>query len=203
VAEIEALGRGCHTVAADLADAAEVEAVATAVAAEHRIDLLVNNAGVIGRGPVATVSFADWRRVVDINLDAAFLLARCVGATMLERGAGRIVNIASLLSFQGGVNVAAYTASKHAVAGLTKALATEWAGLGVGVNAVAPGYVATNNTAALRADPARNHAITERIPVGRWADPADIANAIVFLCAPAAAYVHGHVLVVDGGWLAR
>ncbi|MFI6996811.1 SDR family oxidoreductase [Nocardia sp. NPDC050175] len=202
-AEIEALGRECVTVGADLADPAAVEAVATSVAAEHRIDLLVNNAGIISRGPATTVSLADWRRVLDVNLDAAFLLARCLGAPMLERGAGRIVNIASLLSFQAGVNVGSYAASKHAVVGLTKALSTEWAGLGVGVNAVAPGYVATANTAALRADAARNHAITERIPIGRWAEPADITGAIVFLCSPAAAYVHGHVLVVDGGWLAR
>ncbi|WP_063040938.1 SDR family oxidoreductase [Nocardia pseudovaccinii] len=202
-AEVEALGRACSTVGADLTDSAAVEALASSLAAEHRIDLLVNNAGIISRGPAVQVSLPEWRRVLDVNLDAAFVLARCIGATMVERGAGRIVNIASLLSFQGGINVAAYTASKHAVAGLTKALATEWAGLGVGVNAIAPGYVATANTAALRADPARNRAVTERIPVGRWAEAEDIAGAIVFLCTPAAAYVHGHILVVDGGWMAR
>jgi 2-deoxy-D-gluconate 3-dehydrogenase len=202
-AEIRALGRECETVGADLTDLAEVETVASTVAAEHRIDLLVNNAGIISRGAAQHVSIIDWRRVFEVNLDAAFLLARCVGATMLERGAGRIVNIASLLSFQGGVNVAAYTASKHAIAGLTKALANEWSGAGVGVNAVAPGYIATANTGPLRADPDRNRAITERIPVGRWGEPDDICGAVVFLCSPAAAYVHGHVLVVDGGWMAR
>lgn len=202
-AEIRATGRACETVGADLSDLAAVESVATEVAAGQRIDLLVNNAGIISRGAAQQVSLAEWRRVLDVNLDAAFLLARCFGAGMLERGAGRIVNIASVLSFQGGINVAAYTASKHAIAGLTKALANEWAGAGVGVNAVAPGYVATDNTAALRADQDRNRAIAERIPAGRWAEPDDISGAVVFLCAPAAAYLHGHVLVVDGGWMAR
>ncbi|WP_225725402.1 MULTISPECIES: SDR family oxidoreductase [unclassified Nocardia] len=202
-AEIRALGRACDTVGVDLTDLAAVESAAVALAAAHRIDLLVNNAGIIGRGAAVGVSLADWRKVLDVNLDAAFLLARTMGAAMLDRGAGRIVNIASLLSFQGGINVASYTASKHAIAGLTKALATEWAGRDVGVNAVAPGYVTTANTAALQADTERNRAITERIPVGRWGTPEDIAGAIVFLCSPAASYVHGHVLVVDGGWLAR
>lgn len=202
-ADIRALGRTCDTVSADLTDLAIVESVATSVAAEYRIDLLVNNAGVINRGPAVQVSAADWRQVMSVNLDAAFLLARCIGATMLERGAGRIVNIGSLLSFQGGVNVVAYTASKHAIAGMTKALAAEWSGAGVGVNAIAPGYIVTANTAALRADVDRYRAISERIPMGRWGEPDDLAGAVVFLCSPAAAYVHGHVLVVDGGWMAR
>ncbi|MFI5776131.1 SDR family oxidoreductase [Nocardia sp. NPDC051570] len=201
--QIRALGRECGTVAGDLTDPDEVEVTATALAAEQRIDLLVNNAGIISRGAAVGISLSDWRRVLRVDLDSAFVLARCFGARMLERRAGRIVNIASLLSFQGGVNVASYTASKHALAGLTKSLATEWASAGVGVNAIAPGYIVTDNTAALRADPARDRAITERIPAGRWGSPADIAGAVVFLCSPAAAYLHGHVLVVDGGWLAR
>ncbi|MQY29352.1 SDR family oxidoreductase [Nocardia aurantia] len=202
-AEVRALGRECDTVGADLTDPAGAESVATELAARRRIDLLVNNAGIISRGPAAEVSLTEWRRVLGVNLDAAFLLSRCFGTAMLARGSGRIVNIASLLSFQGGVNVASYTASKHGVAGLTKALATEWAGAGVGVNAIAPGYIATGNTAPLRADPERNRAISERIPAGRWGEPGDLAGAVVFLCSPAAAYVHGHVLVVDGGWTAR
>ncbi|WP_019930405.1 SDR family oxidoreductase [Nocardia sp. BMG111209] len=202
-AEVRALGRECDTVGADLTDPAAVESAAGDLAARRRIDLLVNNAGIISRGPAAEVSLTQWRQVLDVNLDAAFLLSRCFGTAMLARGTGRIVNIASLLSFQGGLNVASYTASKHGIAGLTKALATEWAGAGVGVNAIAPGYIATANTAALRADPDRNRAISARIPAGRWGDPADLAGAVVFLCSPAAAYVHGHVLVVDGGWMAR
>ncbi len=141
--------------------------------------------------------------MLDVNLDSAFTLAATFGAAMLERGDGRIVNIASLLSFQGGIRVPAYTAAKHALAGLTKALANEWAGRGVNVNAVAPGYVTTDNTADLRADPGRESAITDRIPAGRWGAPTDISGAVAYLCSPAAAYVHGHVLVVDGGWLGR
>ncbi|MBU3065331.1 SDR family oxidoreductase [Nocardia sp. NEAU-G5] len=202
-AEVRALGREADTVGVDLADLAAVEATATELAAGHRIDLLINNAGIIGRGAAQGISLAEWQRVLAVDLDAAFLLARCLGAPMLERGAGRIVNIASLLSFQGGINVASYTAGKHAIAGLTKALATEWAGRGVGVNAIAPGYIATANTLPLREDPIRNRAIVDRIPAGRWGEPDDLAGAVVFLCSPAAAYVHGHVLVVDGGWLAR
>jgi len=141
--------------------------------------------------------------VLQVNLDAVFLLCRLFGEPMRERGRGKIVNVASLLSFQGGLNVASYTASKHAVAGLTKALANEWAAGGVNVNAVAPGYVVTANTAALRADTTRSDEIRARIPAGRWGEPADIAGAVVFLASPAADYVHGHTLVVDGGWLGR
>ena len=143
------------------------------------------------------------RRVLDVNLDATFLLSQLVGAPMLARGSGSIVSIASLLSFQGGVRVPAYAASKHAVVGLTKALANEWAGSGVNVNAVAPGYIATDNTSALRQDPDREQSIRARIPAGRWGEPDDLVGAVVFLCTPAAAYVHGHTLVVDGGWMGR
>jgi 2-dehydro-3-deoxy-D-gluconate 5-dehydrogenase len=201
--EIAAYGRKVRTVAADLADGRAVRRVADEVLAEGPVDILVNNAGIIRRSPALAVDDGAWRAVLQVNLDAVFQLCRLFGAPMCERGYGKIVNIASMLSFQGGINVASYTASKHAVVGLTKALATEWAAGGVNVNAVAPGYVATANTAALRADVRREAEIRGRIPAGRWAEPADVAGAIVFLASPAANYVHGHVLAVDGGWLAR
>ncbi len=202
-AEVAARGATAHVVAGDLADTAQVRGLAAEVVSTHQVDLLVNNAGIIRRAPAAETTWEDWRAVLDVNLDAAFVLSQVAGAPMLERGYGRIVNVASLLSFQGGVRVPAYAAAKHALAGLTKALANEWAATGVGVNAVAPGYVATDNTEALREDPDRERAIRERIPAGRWGAPEDIAGAAVFLCSPAAAYVHGHVLVVDGGWMGR
>jgi len=201
--EIRKLGRVAVVVAADLSDLGAVERVGSAVAAEHQIDILVNNAGLISRAPAREVSWPDWERVLHVNLDSAFLLSRCLGSRMIDRGHGRIINIASLLSFQGGVFVPAYTASKHAITGLTKALANEWAGLGVNVNAVAPGYIATNNTSALRSDPEREAAIRARIPAGRWGEPTEVAGAVVFLAAPASAYIHGHTLVVDGGWMGR
>ncbi|WP_051580257.1 SDR family oxidoreductase [Pseudonocardia acaciae] len=169
----------------------------------NSVDILVNNAGLIRRSPADEFTNEDWHDVIEVNLHAAFELSRAAGRGMLERGYGNIINIASLLSFQGGVFVSSYTASKHAIVGLTKALANEWAGRGVNVNAIAPGYVATATTEDLRADPRRAGEISARIPAGRWADPEDIAGAAVFLASPAAAYVHGHVLVVDGGWLAR
>ncbi|MBV8951694.1 MAG: SDR family oxidoreductase [Actinobacteria bacterium] len=170
---------------------------------EEKIDILVNNAGTIGRVPAAEHPDELWDRVLEVNLNAQFVLARELGAGMLERGRGKIVFVASLLSFQGGINVPSYTASKSAIAGLTRALANEWAGRGVNVNAVAPGYVRTDNTQALQDDADRYEQILARIPAGRWADAADIAGAIVFLCSPAAEYVHGVVLPVDGGWLGR
>jgi 2-deoxy-D-gluconate 3-dehydrogenase len=173
------------------------------VATLPEIDVLVNNAGIIRRAPAAEHSFADWRSVLDVNLDAVFLLSRAVGAGMLARQSGKIIMVASMLSFQGGVQVPGYTAAKHGVAGLTKALACEWAARGVQVNAVAPGYITTDNTAALRADPVRDAEIRSRIPAGRWGRPDDIAGAVVFLASAASGYVNGHVLAVDGGWLAR
>lgn len=203
VGEVERLGRRASHVTADLGDPDAVSEVAAKVLDRHQIDILVNNGGTIRRAPAAEVRREDWRAVLDVNLHALFLLCQHIGAPMLDRGQGRIVNVASLLSFQGGIRVPAYTASKHAVAGLTKALANEWASAGVNVNAVAPGYIATNNTAALRADAEREPEIRSRIPAGRWGEPDDVASAIVFLASPAADYVHGHVLVVDGGWLAR
>jgi 2-dehydro-3-deoxy-D-gluconate 5-dehydrogenase len=196
-------GRKARTVARDLADHVAVRTVADQVLAEGNVDILVNNAGIIHRSPALAVDDASWRQVLRINLDSVFLLCRLFGARMCERGQGKIINVASMLSFQGGINVSSYTASKHGVAGLTKALANEWAAGGVNVNAVAPGYVVTANTAPLRLDHSRTAEIQARIPAGRWAEPADIAGPVVFLASAAADYVHGHLLVVDGGWMAR
>lgn len=166
--------------------------------------LLVNNAGIIRRAEAIDHSEADWDAVMDINLKAVFFTAQAFGRALIARGqAGAIVNVASLLSFQGGIRVPSYTASKHGVAGLTKALANEWARHGITVNSVAPGYIATSNTEALRDDPERARAILDRIPAGRWGRPEDIAGAVSFLCSPAARYLTGAVLNVDGGWLAR
>ncbi len=167
------------------------------------VAILVNNAGIIRRDDAHTYSDTDWDDVIALNQTAVWRLSRAAGTRMLGRGHGKIINVASLLTFQGGIRVPAYAASKHAVAGLTKALANEWAAGGVNVNALAPGYVETDNTAALRADPDRSRAILDRIPAGRWASPADLAPPAVFLAAPASDYVNGHVMVVDGGWLAR
>ena len=167
-------------------------------------DILVNNAGLIRRADAVDFGEADWDAVMDVNLKAAFFTAQAFAREVFARGGrGRIVNVASLLSFQGGIRVPSYTASKHGIAGITKLLANEWAARGINVNAVAPGYVATNNTDALRADPERSRSILDRIPAGRWGKPEDIAGAVVFLCAPASDYVHGAILNVDGGWLAR
>lgn len=177
---------------------------ATDIFSDHPVDILVNNAGIIRRADAVDFSEADWDAVMDVNLKALFFTCQAFGRAALARKAGgRIVNIASLLSFQGGIRVPSYAASKHGVAGLTKALANEWAAQGINVNAIAPGYIRTNNTAALQADPARNQAILDRIPAGRWGDPDDIAESAVFLSSPAAKYIHGAVLNVDGGWLAR
>jgi 2-dehydro-3-deoxy-D-gluconate 5-dehydrogenase len=196
-------GGEATVVIADFADPAAVEAAATELARTRRIDILVNNAGTIRRGPAAGTATADWDHVIDVNLNSTWAVTRPIGAAMVERGAGAVVTIASLLSFQGGITVPAYTASKHAVAGLTKALANEWGPAGVRVNAIAPGYISTDNTTDLRADPGREAAIRDRIPAGRWGQPEDVVGAAVFLASAAAAYVNGHVLAVDGGWLAR
>ena len=168
------------------------------------IDILVNNAGTIRRADAVDFTEADWDAVMDVNLKAVFFTAQAFARAVFARGGhGRIVNIASLLSFQGGIRVPSYTASKHGVAGLTRLLANEWAARGINVNAIAPGYIETNNTEALRADPDRSEAILARIPAGRWGRPEDIAGTAVYLCSSAADYVHGAVLNVDGGWLAR
>jgi 2-deoxy-D-gluconate 3-dehydrogenase len=201
-AAVEGRGRKFIALQADLADRDQVAALAADLAARD-VDILVNNAGTIRRAPAAEHSDVDFDHVVDVNLRATFVLSREVGRAMVGRGSGKIVNTASVLSFQGGVLVPGYASSKSAVAGLTKALANEWADKGVNVNAVAPGYVATANTRDLREDPVRSRAILDRIPAGRWAEAADIAGAVLFLCSRAADYVHGAVLPVDGGWLAR
>jgi 2-deoxy-D-gluconate 3-dehydrogenase len=199
---IEAKGRSFEAIACDFADAAAVDDLGRYLATRTP-DILINNAGTIERAPAAVHPRDAWDRVLQINLSSQFALAQAVGATMLERGRGKIIFTASLLSFQGGINVPGYTAAKSGIAGLTKALANEWASQGINVNAIAPGYMATDNTAALQADPVRNKAILDRIPAGRWGTPADLAGAVIFLAAPASDYMHGHILAVDGGWLVR
>lgn len=171
--------------------------------ADRKIDILVNNAGIIRRDDSVDFTERDWDAVMDVNLKAAFFTCQAFAKAALPRASGKIINIASLLSFQGGIRVPSYTASKHGIAGLTKIMANEWAAKGINVNAIAPGYIETNNTKALREDPDRNKAILERIPAGRWGKADDIAQTAVFLAAPAANYIHGTVLNVDGGWLAR
>ncbi|KAA3498361.1 2-deoxy-D-gluconate 3-dehydrogenase [Rhizobium rhizogenes] len=172
--------------------------------ADAGFDILVNNAGIIRRADSTEFSELDWDEVMDVNLKALFFTTQAFAKELLAKGrSGKVVNIASLLSFQGGIRVPSYTAAKHGVAGLTKLLANEWAAKGINVNAIAPGYIETNNTEALRTDVARNKAILERIPAGRWGHSQDIVGAAVFLASPAANYVHGAILNVDGGWLAR
>ncbi|KGF82127.1 3-ketoacyl-ACP reductase [Massilia sp. JS1662] len=203
-AQVRALGRRFLDVRADLSSTAPVrDVVDAAVALNGRLDIVVNNAGIIHRADSLEVDEADWDAVIDTNLKSVFFLAQAAARHMAAHGGGKIVNIASLLSFQGGIRVPAYAASKSAVAGLTRALANEWAAQGINVNAIAPGYFDTNNTAALRADPVREPAILARIPAGRWGQPGDLAGAAVFLASRASDYVHGIVLPVDGGWLAR
>jgi 2-dehydro-3-deoxy-D-gluconate 5-dehydrogenase len=193
-----------HTVRADLSDISRFDAIVDEAAEwGGGVDILINNAGIIRRNDALDFTEEDWDTVVDLNLKSVFFLSQSAARQMIPRGGGAIVSIASLLSFQGGIRIASYTASKSGLAGLTKLLANEWAGKGINVNAVAPGYVVTNNTEALRADPERSRSILERIPAGHWAEPEDIAGAVVFLASAAARYVHGVVLPVDGGWLAR
>jgi 2-dehydro-3-deoxy-D-gluconate 5-dehydrogenase len=201
---VEAHGRRFWPFEADLAQRpATAELLSRVRALGRPIDILVNNAGSIHRAPAAEHPDEAWDRVLEVNLSAPFRLARALGSDMVGRGRGKIVFTASLLAFQGGITVPGYTASKHAIAGITKALANEWAPHGVNVNAIAPGYIATDNTRALRDDPLRGRAILERIPAGRWGRPDDIAGAAVFLASPASNYVNGTVLVVDGGWMGR
>jgi 2-deoxy-D-gluconate 3-dehydrogenase len=189
-----------QAVALDLSD----PMAAATVFSDQRIDILVNNAGIIRRGAALEFTEADWDVVIDLNLKSLFFTTQAFARAVIGRGGqGAVVNIASLLSFQGGIRVPSYTAAKHGVAGLTKALANEWAARGINVNAIAPGYIETNNTTALREDPQRSAEILSRIPAGRWGRPEDIAETAVFLASPAAAYLHGAVIPVDGGWLAR
>ena len=200
-------GRRCHPLSADLSQAMPEmarELVGRCVDELSRLDILVNNAGIIRRAPALEYSQEDWDPVIAINLTSAFYLAQAAGRRFVEQGdGGKIINTASVLSFDGGILVPAYVATKHAIAGLTKALANEWAGRGIGVNAVAPGYFATEVTAGIREDPERTRAMLAHIPAGRWGEPADLEGAVVFLASEASAYVHGVVLPVDGGWLAR
>lgn len=188
---------------ADLSNEAAVTALADKALALGPVDILVNCGGTIFRAPAHQFPMQEWHKVIAVNLDAAFLLSQKLGAKMIERKQGKIINIASMLSYSGGITVPAYTASKHAIAGVTKALANEWAQHNIQVNAIAPGYFRTDNTAALQADTERNAAITARIPAARWGEPEDLAGAAVFLASQASDYVNGHVLAVDGGWLAR
>jgi 2-deoxy-D-gluconate 3-dehydrogenase len=198
-------GAGFHGVQADLATLEPIERiVAEGSAVGGRIDILVNNAGIIRRADAIEFSEQDWDDVMNVNLKSTFFLTQAVARTMLADGrGGKIINIASLLSFQGGIRIPSYTASKSGLAGLTRLLACEWAGKGINVNAIAPGYFVTNNTEALRDDPKRSSEILGRIPAGRWGDPGDLGGAAVFLASSAANYIHGVVLPVDGGWLAR
>jgi len=207
-ASARALGRRAVEIKADLSTIAPVnDIVDEAVRALGRLDILVNNAGIIRRADALEFTEADWDAVLDTNLKSVFFLSQAAAKKMIagatDASAGKIINIASMLTFQGGVRVPSYTAAKSAIGGLTKALANEWSSKGISVNAIAPGYIETNNTEALRADVNRNRQIMERIPAGRWGRPEDIGGAAVFLASSAADYVHGHVLAVDGGWLAR
>ncbi|TXK50786.1 SDR family oxidoreductase [Pontibacter qinzhouensis] len=200
---ILALGRKFTGYVVDISDRDSLYHFIGEVKANHTIDILVNNAGMILRQPVAEHPDEWWDKVISVNLDAQFICTREFGKDMVARGSGKVIFTCSLLSFQGGINVPGYTASKSAVAGLVKAFANEWAAKGVNVNGIAPGYIATNNTEALRADPVRSKSILDRIPAGRWGEPQDFKGPIVFLASEAAAYVNGAILLVDGGWMAR
>jgi 2-deoxy-D-gluconate 3-dehydrogenase len=202
--EVKALGRKFKAFRADLSNREDIyRFINEAKTYKPSIDILVNNAGIILRNPAVEHSDEDWDKVLSINLDAQFILAREFGKEMVRRGAGKIIFTCSLLSFQGGVTVPGYAASKGAVASLVKALANEWAAKGVNVNGIAPGYVTTDNTEALRNDPVRSKSILDRIPAGRWGEPDDFKSAIVFLASEAARYVNGTILIVDGGWMGR
>ena len=204
IASIEKLGRRAEAVEGDMAEtAAPASIVEQTLEKFGQIDILINNAGMIRRAPAVDFSEDDWSTVIQVNLSSVFRLSQAAGRKMIEQGSGKIVNVASLLSFQGGITVPAYTASKSGVAGLTKALANEWAKFNVNVNAIAPGYMETANTAPLRADETRNRQILERIPAGHWGSPEDLVGAAVFLSSAASGYMQGHLLVVDGGWMAR
>jgi 2-dehydro-3-deoxy-D-gluconate 5-dehydrogenase len=201
---VRAVGREFHAYQCDFSDPTALLAFVEKVKGDHpRIDILVNNAGTIRRQPAAEHSDADWDHVLAVNLSSQFRLARDIGRDMVARRSGKIIFTASLLSFQGGLTVPGYAASKGGIAQLTMALSNEWAAHGVCVNAIAPGYMATNNTEALRADPERSRQILERIPAGRWGNASDLAGAVVFLSSPASNYVTGQVLIVDGGWMGR
>jgi 2-deoxy-D-gluconate 3-dehydrogenase len=203
-AMVRGLGRRFVSITADLGSIEPVDRiVAETLAGAGRIDILVNNAGIIRRADAVDFTEKDWDDVIDVNLKSAFFLAQAVGRVLIAQGSGKIINIASMLSFQGGIRVPSYAASKSGIAGITRLLACEWAGKGVNVNAIAPGYMATDNTEQLRADPQRSRDILARIPAGRWGESADIGGAAVFLASAASDYMHGAIIPVDGGWLAR
>jgi 2-deoxy-D-gluconate 3-dehydrogenase len=199
---IENLGRTTEILIADVESRDQISAAFKSIE-QLNVEIVVNNAGSISRAPAIETSLEDWDRIIDTNLNSVFQISQLCAKSMLAKGRGRIINIASLLSFQGGINVPAYTASKHAVAGVTKALANEWGAKGVTVNAIAPGYISTDNTQALRNDVDRNASILGRIPIGRWGTPEDLAAVAVFLASPAAAYINGEIITVDGGWMGR
>jgi 2-deoxy-D-gluconate 3-dehydrogenase len=201
---VRSLGRSFKGYTCDVGDRAALAATIAEIKKRHGTpDILVNNAGTILREPAATHPDAHWDQVLNVNLDAPFILAREFGRDMVARGSGKIIFTASLLTFQGGINVPGYAASKGAIGQLTKALANEWAGKGVNVNAIAPGYIETDNTEALRGDPVRSAQILGRIPAARWGKPEDFKGPVVFLASDASRYVHGEILVVDGGWMGR
>ncbi len=201
---VRSLGRRFVDVSANLSSLEPIpRVIEEALAAFGRIDILVNNAGLIRRADSVDFSEKDWDDVINVNLKGAFFMSQAAGRHMIAQGSGKIINIASMLSFQGGIRVPSYTASKSGIAGITRLLACEWAGQGVNVNAIAPGYMATDNTAQLRADDKRAAEILGRIPAGRWGEPADLGGAAVFLASKASDYLHGAVIPVDGGWLAR
>ena len=204
LAEAQAIGRRAEMIVADLSTIEPTNRIVDETVGKlGRLDILVNNAGIIRRADAVDFTEEDWDAVIDTNLKSAFFLSQAAGRHMIARGSGKIINIASVLTFQGGIRVSSYTASKSGIGGLTKLLANEWAAKGINVNAIAPGYIATKNTAALRADEVRNQAILDRIPAGRWGDPDDLSGAAVFLASSASDYVQGHILLVDGGWMAR
>ena len=204
VAKARALGRKAEIVSADLSTIEPVQRVIDETVEKlGRLDILVNNAGIIRRGDAVDFTEEDWDAVIDTNLKSVFFLSQAAGRHMIAQGRGKIINIASMLTFQGGIREASYTASKAGIGGLTKMLANEWAAKGLQEKAIAPGYMATNNTAVLQADEVRNKAIMDRIPAGRWGNPEDLGGAAIFLASSASDYVTGHILAVDGGWLAR
>ena len=202
--EIISLGRKFTPIAADLSDRTQSTQFAERVLAEvSRVDILINNAGITARYPAAEIPLDEWDRVMEINLNSQFILAQGFGKHMIEAGSGRIIFIASIMSFQGGLRIPPYAASKHAIIGLTKALSNEWSSLGVNVNAIAPGYIATDHNTALRADPVRMPEVTSRIPIGRWGASDDVVGSAIFLSGSGADYISGSVITVDGGWVAR
>ena len=205
-AAVTKLGRRFMQVCCDLREAsvADLNAIVGQIVAEMgRLDILVNNAGIIRRAPALEFSEADWDDVLQINLKSVFFMSQAAGRVMAPQGGGKIINVASMLSYQGGILVPSYTAAKSAVAGITRGLANEWAKLGINVNAIAPGYMATDNTAPIRADAARAETILARIPAGRWGEPDDLQGCVVFLASRASDYMHGTIVCVDGGWMAR